>query len=203
MSRHKLVTLHSTMHTPLTLTGLHNTRSLLQALQQIHPPLLGIRLQQPSSQERLQLNLVFASCCPCFLFLALPVCKANLREAQVQLSHHTYVRCILSRLGKVSANKLFIILLSGFSLDDQYEETPKCSEMLNKAKSLDPPDQYASLRKDWILLRHLGDFRLEINYELFHLPRFLPPFLQGQLNSVSSASARARRTARLSARRLI
>lgn len=88
----------------------------------------------------------------------------------------------------MSANKLFIILLSGFSLDDQYEETPKCSEMLNTAKSLDPADQYASLRKGWLPLWHLGDFRLEINDELFHLPCFLPPFLHGQLNSISSAS---------------
>lgn len=63
----------------------------------------------------------------------------------------------------MSANKLFIILLNGLGLDDQYEEPPKCSEMLNKAKSLDPPDQYASLCKDWILPQHLRDFRLEMN----------------------------------------
>lgn len=111
--------------------------SLLQALRQIRSHLLGARLRQPSSEDWLQLKVVSVPCCP-------PHLQSRRRGSRHSALTCTYMRCIQSRLGKASANTLFMHLLNGFGSGDQCKETPKCSEKLKKPRSVDLPDQSVS-----------------------------------------------------------
>lgn len=134
MCRRKLVPPRSTVCLAMAQAGLPDSPSLLQALRQIRSHLLAARLRQPSSEDRLQLQVVFVPCCP-------PRPQSQRRGSRRSALTCTYTRCIHSRLGKASANTLFMHLLNGFGSGDQCEETPKCSEKLKKPRSVDLPDQ--------------------------------------------------------------